>query len=206
MVDAISLTTILAAFMVVTISPGPANIAVAAVAMRSGRKQGLMYGAGLGCGLAFWGLVVASGMGAVLQSSEAALIVLKGLGGLYMLWLAFQSARSALEPEKSFGQSSTNERWFVRGLVLNLSNPKAVIAWMAALSVGLSSEDSAGELAIAVFLCVIIGFLNYFVHALAFSLSGFTAGYARLHRWIDGTVSGLFAGAGLGLIVSAANR
>ena len=42
-----SLLAIALAFFVVTVSPGPANIAVATVSMNSGRKAGLLFGIGL---------------------------------------------------------------------------------------------------------------------------------------------------------------
>ena len=48
------------AFFVVTISPGPANIAVATVSMHSGRRAGLVFGLGLSIGLAVWGTLVVS--------------------------------------------------------------------------------------------------------------------------------------------------
>ena len=50
-----SLAAIALAFFIVTVSPGPANIAVATVAMSSGRRGGLLFGLGLSVGLAFWG-------------------------------------------------------------------------------------------------------------------------------------------------------
>jgi len=91
-------------------------------------------------------------------------------------------------------------------LMLNLSNPKAVVAWMAALSMGLGVGDNTGHVIAATFVCMALGFLNYASYAMAFSLPGFMAGYRRLRRWIDGAVAGLFAIAGFGLIRSAFSR
>ncbi|MEO1105734.1 MAG: hypothetical protein AAFW98_18720, partial [Pseudomonadota bacterium] len=54
--------------------------------------------------------------------------------------------------------------------------------------------------------CFALGFANYAGYAMAFSLSGFMAGYQRLRRWIDGAVAALFAAAGFGLIRSALSR
>ncbi|MFK7791423.1 MAG: LysE family translocator [Devosiaceae bacterium] len=201
-----ALVAIALAFLVVAVSPGPANIAVATVSMRSGRRQGLRFGLGLSLGLAFWGLVAATGLGALLQSSATALTVLKILGGLYLLWLAFQSGKAAAKPLADLDEVSESGRWFVRGLILNLSNPKAVVAWMAALSMGLGGEASLGFVVLATGLCMVIGVLNYTGYALAFSLRGFMSGYARMRRWIDGVVAGLFAVAGFALIRSAFSR
>lgn len=206
LIDIESIAAILLAFFVVTVSPGPANIAVATVSMRSGRRNGLLFGAGLSFGLAFWGLIAATGMGALLQGAASALTALKLLGGVYLLWLAFQSGRSAFEKPDLSAQTIYRGRWFVRGLLFNLANPKAVVAWMAALSMGLNSDANTLVVVVATLICMALGFLNYAGHAMAFSLPGFMAGYKRLHRWIDGAVAGLFAIAGIGLIRSAFSR
>ncbi|MDP5218150.1 LysE family transporter [Ruegeria sp. 2205SS24-7] len=206
MIDLASLAITALAFFVVAVSPGPANISNAAVAMSFGRRTSLVYGAGLSCGLIFWGLIAASGMGAVLQSSLYVLMVLKLLGGLYLLWLAWQSGRSALRSDAGKVSLPGKGRWFWRGLILNLSNPKSVIAWMAALSVGLGPEDGLVSVVVATLVCIAAGFLNNALYSLLFSVSGMMTGYRRFRRWIDGVVAGLFAIAGLGLIKSAFAR
>ncbi|WP_420409111.1 LysE family translocator [Hoeflea sp.] len=202
-----SLLAIAAAFFIVAVSPGPANIAVATVAMHSGRRPGLLFGLGLSVGLAFWGVVAATGLGVVLQNTTTFLTVLKLLGGAYLIWLAIQSGRSAARKSGAAEENQTRQgRWFLRGLLLNLSNPKAVVAWMAALSMGLGQETDAGAVATATVICMGLGFANYAGYALTFSLPGFMGGYRRLRRWIDGVVAGLFALAGFGLIRSALTR
>ena len=211
MIDWMGLTTIFAAFFVVAASPGPATLAVSTVSAASGRKSGMLFGAGLSVGLTFWGLVAATGLGAVLQTTAHLLIVLKVAGGLYLLWLAYGSARAALQQVTERSRAKNHdarsaERWFLKGLVLNLSNPKAVVAWMAALSVGLGTDDGMLSVAIATLGCAMIGLTIYVGYAVAFSLSSIMHGYARLRRWIDGTVAALFAIAGFALIRSAFTR
>jgi threonine efflux protein len=201
-----NITAIALAFFIVTDSPGPANIAVATVAKSAGRRNGMLFGLGLSFGLTFWGLIAATGMGAVLQGTTQVLMALKICGGLYLLWLAVQSGRSAHRQSDDPAQTIKQGKWFKRGLLLNLSNPKAVIAWMAALSMGLGTGDDAALVIVATIFCIILGFLNYAGYAFAFSMSGFMTGYKRLRRWIDGAVAGLFAIAGFGLIRSALAR
>jgi threonine efflux protein len=206
MMDPISLISTGFAFFVVAASPGPATISTATVALRQGRRTGLLYGLGLSFGLMFWGLVAASGVGAVLQSSLLVLTLLKVLGGLYLLWLAFQSGRSALRPETGTQVISEGRNWFLRGLLLNLSNPKAVVAWMAALSVGLDTTSDGGSLLVATAACAAIGFATYALYAVVFSIRGMMIGYMRFRRATEGTVAALFAVAGFGLIRSAFAR
>lgn len=200
------LIPIVLAFFIVTVSPGPANIATATVAMRYGRSEGLLFGAGLSLGLAFWGLIAASGLGAVLQTSAHLLTIMKVLGGLYLLWLAFQSGRDALRGSEAKAASVKQGRWFLRGLLLNLSNPKAVVAWMAALSMGMAADSGGEQVVLATTICAALGLLNYTSYALAFSMPHFMAGYRRFQRRVEGMVAGLFALAGLSLIRSAFSR
>ncbi|WP_394689780.1 LysE family translocator [Hoeflea sp.] len=201
-----SYLAIAVAFFIVTVSPGPANIAVATVAMHSGRRPGLLFGLGLSVGLAFWGMVAATGLGVILQSTTTLLTLLKLLGGAYLLWLAIQSGRSAAQSNAEMQVRTTTGRWFWRGLLLNLSNPKAVVAWMAALSMGLGQDTGPYAVAVATLFCISLGVVNYAGYALTFSLPGFMAGYRRSRRWIEGVVAGLFALAGFGLIRSALTR
>lgn len=201
-----SYLTIAAAFFIVTVSPGPANLALATVAMHSGRRAGLFFGLGLSAGLAFWGAVAATGLGVVVQGTTMLLTLLKLCGGAYLVWLAIQSGRSAARRTEDTIVSVQMGGWFWRGLVLNLSNPKAVVAWMAALSMGLGQETDAQAVATATLICAVLGFVNYAGYALTFSLPGFMAGYRKSRRWIDGIAAGLFALAGFSLIRSALTR
>lgn len=206
MIELISLASVALAFFIVTISPGPATLSNATIAMQHGRRTSLIYGAGLSCGLAFWGLVAASGMGAVLQSSSRVLIILKVLGGLYLLWLAYQSARSACYSDVVKNVISHKKNWFLQGLLLNISNPKAVLAWMAALSVGLNSSDDIYTIITATVVCISVGFAANALYSILFSVGGVMRVYQRCRRWVDGVMAGLFALAGYGLIRSSINN
>ena len=197
------LAAIAAAFLVVTVTPGPANIGCATVAMKAGRGPGVLFAIGLTLGMLAWGLVAITGMGAILQTSAVALAALKIVGGAYLLWLAYQSGRAALKGEEDAKRDPGNGLWFRRGLFLNLSNPKAVIAWMAALSMGFAGGEGTAQLIAAFVMCMAIGTANYFAHALLFSLPGAMAAYRRAGRWINGAVAALFSAGGFGLIRSA---
>ncbi|MEO1685112.1 MAG: LysE family transporter [Cyanobacteria bacterium J06631_12] len=203
MIDIFSLSSIALTFFILAVSPGPATLSNVIVAMNQGRKVGLVYGSGLACGLGFWGLIAASGMGVVLHSSVYLLSFLKILGGLYLLWLAFLSARSARHPSSEKSVASTGKNWFLQGLLLNLSNPKAVLAWMAALSVGLNANADVYSLTLATSVCIVVGLLVYVLYSFLFSIGSIMHAYRRFRRWIDGIVAGFFTLAGISLIRSS---
>lgn len=203
MIDFYSLASIAITFFIAAVSPGPATLSNSVVAMNQGRKAGFIYGSGLACGLAFWGLIAASGMGVVLQSSVYLLSLLKILGGIYLLWLAFLSARTAWHPSPENTITTTKKNWFLQGLLLNLSNPKAVLAWMAALSVGLNPNTDFYSIALATSICMVTGLLVYVLYSILFSISGIMHAYRRFRRWIEGATAGFFTFAGIGLIRSS---
>ena len=203
MIDIGTMIAVGLAFWIVAASPGPANIANATVAMKYGRKPSLIFGLGLSVALAFWGLLAATGMGAVLQASVSLLIGLKVFGAAYLLWLAWQSARSAIKPQPSTARNLPSGNWFLRGLILNLSNPKSVIAWMAALSVGLDPSDTAASVTSATLVCIVVAFANNTFYTMVFSTNGMMLAYERSRRWVDGVVAGLFSIAAFGMLRSA---
>lgn len=206
MIDIVSMVSTGLAFFVIAASPGPANISNAAIAMSCGRNISLRYALGLSCGLIFWGIIAASGLGALLQSSIYLLMALKILGGLYLLWLAAASILSTKNTYLEKTDNGANKNWFLRGLLLNLSNPKTVIAWMAALSLGLNSDNSFYTVGAAFCVCLVVGFLTNVTYSVLFSMSGMMRLYQKAKRWVDGVVAGLLALAGFGLIRSAFAR
>jgi len=203
MSDLLALASSGLAFFIIAVSPGPATISNATIAMSHGRKISLIYGAGLSCGLVFWGLIAASGMGALLQGSLYLLMILKVLGGLYLLWLAFQSGRAAWMHERENPIVEPGRRWFLRGLLLNMSNPKSVIAWMAALSIGISPGSDLRSVIAATAVCIVVGFFTNALYSVLFSMRGMMHGYQRFRRTINAVVAVLFTVAGFGLIRSA---
>lgn len=201
MLDAL-VSPALLAFFVAAASPGPATLAVSTTAMARGARAAVLLGVGLAIGLAFWGLVAAAGLGALLVQSSVALTVLRWFGGAYLLWLAWQSARSAVMPEPETAEVSTtvDGRILIRGLALNLSNPKAVLAWISVLALGVGSSDDPSRLAITTALCAVLGLAIYLSYAVLFSQAPVRSGYRRARRGIDGLTAAFFGYSGLKLV------
>jgi threonine/homoserine/homoserine lactone efflux protein len=194
----------LLAFFVAAASPGPATLAVSTTAMAQGWRAAVLMGVGLALGLAFWGLVAAAGLGALLVQSSVALNVLRWFGGAYLLWLAWQSARSAVMPEPATGEVSTtvDGRILIRGLVLNLSNPKAVLAWISVLALGVGPSEDPSLLAITTALCAVLGLVIYLAYAVLFSQALVREWYRNARRGIDGLASVFFGYSGLNLVLT----
>ena len=95
MLDLHQLLIVYIAYIIATASPGPSNMTIMGVAMSQGRAPAVVLALGVMTGSLTWAAIAATGLSAVLASFANALFVIKILGGIYLLYLAYKSARSA---------------------------------------------------------------------------------------------------------------
>jgi threonine/homoserine/homoserine lactone efflux protein len=194
------------AYVIAAGSPGPSNMAIMNVAMRQGRRPALALAAGVITMSTCWGLVAVTGISTLLVRYAHALLFLKVAGGLYLLWLAWRAARSAVTPDRPASEvvraPAQLGALYRRGILMHLGNPKAVLAWVAIMSLGLKPGASP-EMAVTAFGgCVLLGILIFTGYAVLFSTAPMVRGYARARRWIEGSLAVFFAGAGSRLLFS----
>src|ERR1700751_5315296 len=112
-------------------SPGPNVLAVLGTAMAEGRRAGIALALGIAAGSVLWALLTAAGLSALLASYAAALTVIKIAGGLYLLWLgfkAFRAAACARAISTTVDRQRNPRAYMLRGLAIQMTNPKAVLA------------------------------------------------------------------------------
>lgn len=195
-------------YLIATASPGPSNMAIMAVAMSRGRRPALYVAMGVVAGSQFWAVLAATGLSAILAAYADALVVIKVVGGLYLIYLALKSARAALSPtvpkDSTLPGQAVRDRWvlFRRGALMHLTNPKAILAWIAIMSLGLRSDAPTHMLVLILGGCLLLGLLVFGGYALAFSTGTMVAAYRRTRRWIEGTLAVVFGFAGLRLLLS----
>jgi threonine efflux protein len=126
------------AYFIGTASPGPSNLAIMSLAMGSGRKAAFAFALGVMSGSFSWAMLATLGLSAVLATYSQLLVAIRVVGGLYLLWLAWKSARSALTPQMPLARTTrapaSSQRLYVRGLLLHLTNPKAILVWLSIVS------------------------------------------------------------------------
>jgi threonine/homoserine/homoserine lactone efflux protein len=114
--------------------PGPDNLFVLVQSALYGRKSGLLITLGLCTGLMGHTLAVALGVAAIFQSSQLAFTVLKVSGAGYLLYLAYRAFRARPESLSGYGtQPRPALQMYVRGIVMNLTNPKVALFFLAFL-------------------------------------------------------------------------
>lgn len=106
-----------------------------AYAISGGLKQRVLPSvSGLWAGHLIAVLVVAAGVGALLQGFPAATIVLTLAGAAYLVWLGIGVLRHASGPEEALDVPvGSAGRWFGRGIGVSGLNPKLILLMTAVL-------------------------------------------------------------------------
>lgn len=126
--------TFLAASVVLALVPGPDNIFVLTQSALYGRVAGLLVVLGLCTGLIVHTCAVALGVAVIFQTSALAFTVLKFLGAGYLLYLAYGAFRAGVSDiDAQNGGSKSYGKLYVRGIVMNVTNPKVSIFFLAFL-------------------------------------------------------------------------
>lgn len=137
------------AAIVVALAPGPDNLFVLAQSATHGAKAGFCIICGLCTGILVQTGLLVVGVSALIAASPVAFFVIQCLGAAYLVYLAYKSFQvragtvvldaTAAErhPEPRRGEGSSPEgpglsslsarRLYLRGIIMNLTNPKAIL-------------------------------------------------------------------------------
>lgn len=175
-----------------------------AIAANHGRKAALVFALGVVSGSMFWAAVASLGVSAALIAYSQFIIAVKIFGGLYLLWLAFKSGRTALattpasSPKDERTQTLTSV--YSRGALLHLTNPKAILVWVSI--VALSSNSSGSTHSAVIPGCALIGCVVFCSYAVLFSIDSARRLYVRTRRAMEGCLAIVFGIAGIKLLAS----
>lgn len=128
----------LAAMILIAI-PGPSVVFVIGRALAYGRGVALASVAGNSLGLLAIVVLVAFGLGVIVQESIAVFLVLKLAGAAYLIWLGIEGVRrrkeflDASEADPSTRAAMTLRRAVRQGFVVGVTNPKAYMILAAVL-------------------------------------------------------------------------
>jgi len=197
------------AFAVGVASPGPSVLAVMSTAMTQGRARALMLAAGIVSGSLCWGLCAAFGLAALMERWTGALAVVRTVGGLYLLWLAWQAARKmragARMPDAA-PPAASPARTYARGAMLHLTNPKAMVVWLSVVSLALPAGARQADALAFVLSCALMSGSIFCCYALAFSTARAQRTYRAGARAINGVLAGMFAFAGVRMLLAGQGR
>ncbi|MCP5331313.1 MAG: LysE family translocator [Pseudomonadales bacterium] len=133
--------TLIAAVLAVT--PGADTMLVMKNSIRSGSSAGWATTFGILGGTVVHAVISAIGISAIVAQSEILFQIIKALGALYLVWLGFQTLRTASRQhtKESIGKNNANRGALLEGLLTNVLNPKVAIFYVAFLPQFISADD-----------------------------------------------------------------
>jgi threonine/homoserine/homoserine lactone efflux protein len=145
---------------VTSITPGPNNMMLLASGLNFGVRRTLPHMFGISIGYVVLMLAAGLGLGEALREVPAAFLVLKAVGGVYMLWLAWHIARSAppreLEGKASAASSGPRPMSFLGAVAFQWVNPKAWVIVVTAVATYVAPNNLVRDLIIVTGVCGLI--------------------------------------------------
>ncbi len=135
---------------------GPISLLVIRRTLAEGRVVGLVSGLGVATADGTYGAIAAFGLGAITDILVGGQRILGLVGGLFLLWLAWQTARAeptepATTPERRGGLAGA----YLSTLGLTLTNPMTILSFaalFAGLGIAPGNVAGAASLTVGVFL------------------------------------------------------
>lgn len=191
----------LAAFILV-ISPGPNMIYLISRSITQGRRAGLISLSGVICGFIFHILLVSFGLTAILLAVPIAFTILKTLGVVYLLYLAWQAVKpngtNIFDPRKDL-QDDKPAKLFRMGFFTNVLNPKVAIFYLSLFPQFIKPEYGSvlsQSLQLGLTQALISFTINFVIVLLAAKAAvwfGKNPGWVRVQKWFMATVLGALA-------------
>jgi threonine/homoserine/homoserine lactone efflux protein len=181
--------------LIVTLTPGPDTLLVAAHGARSGARAGMAALAGIMTAvLFFYGSLIAFGALSILVAAPTLFLAVKIAGALYLAWLGVGMIWNAVKGRREDANAKTLDlrQPYAQGFFTNALNPKVALFYLAALPQFASGENAP-----------LIGLMLLGIHAVFgavwLSFVAFAAARARtiawnssVARWLEGAVGAFF--------------
>jgi threonine/homoserine/homoserine lactone efflux protein len=207
MFDSSTLLFFTTASILLALAPGPDNIFVLTQSAMKGKLVGIVVTLGLCTGLIVHTSAVALGVAAIFHASALAFNLLKFAGAAYLLylaWGAFRAGTSTLDTKAS--QEIGLPRFYLRGIIMNVTNPKVSIFFLAFLPQFTKPENGSLPLQLAA-----LGGIFILSTLLVFGAISLLAGVMgqrlrrseRAQKILNKTAGAIFAGLALKLATAS---
>jgi homoserine/homoserine lactone efflux protein len=203
----------LATEIALSLSPGPAVLLVLSQALRGGMARGIGAAVGILAANVVWFALSALGVGAAILAAGDLFLAIRWLGAAYLIYLAIRSAWGAFRPAAPDAVESVDSppaglsggwgRDAFRGFVLQMTNPKALMFFVAILPQFIQPNDSLERQMLILGVTSIAAELPVLV--LYSALASRARNAARDRRWartIDLSVALLLAAAACGVALA----
>ena len=181
--------------------PGPAVIYVVTRSIDQGRAAGIVSVLGVETGTFAYALAAAAGLTGLIAASETGFTIVKYAGAAYLVYLGVRKLLERGEPQDA--GSSARSGLFLRGMLVQLLNPKIAIFFLAFLPQFVDSANGPAAVQILV-LGTVFTLLAVLSDGAYVLLAGTVAGRLRAGRRAGSRLAKLSGGVYIGLGVSAA--
>ncbi|WP_342046053.1 LysE family translocator [Bacillus sp. OTU530] len=206
MFDAATILLFIGTSIILIVIPGPDLIFTITQGMTNGRKAGIVTAMGLSLGNIVHTLAAALGLSLIIKTSAVVFTIFKSLGAIYLFYLAFQAIKHRKEAIHLHSESNNEPKdLFLRGLLMNILNPKVAIFYLTFLPQFINYKLSNVPLQ----MCM-LGLIFIVLTAIIFSLLGYFAGSfrdrllqnPRFSEYMNMTAAVIFIGLGAKLITT----
>lgn len=209
MIDIAILPVFFTAIFFLVISPGPDLVLISTYSSTKGFKAGGMISAGVfGAGI-FQTLLVAFGLGGLMQSFPILASTIKIIGALYLSYLGIKMLHSWYRNAPQTNQrKASNEITYIslvnKGFFNNLLNPKALLFFSLFLpQFTTGTGNLTGQILILGIMLSSFALIINCIFSIAFSKFGKLIGHKlKLGRHIDGFLGVIFLGLATRLVTS----
>ena len=188
-----------------TASPGPDFIVVSKNSIFGSRKIGFFTAVGVGTGILTHVFYSVLGVGFIISQSIILFNIIKYLGALYLLYLAYQLLKSKKQKEEKTKEQKiriSNKQAFLEGFFTNSLNPKATLFFLSIFTQIVTPE-------IPFLMQTIFGFEIAFIVLIYFVILSFILTNAKVsklfkkfHFYLMKIFGGILAFLGLKILVS----
>lgn len=207
--EVISYPLIILSALAVIASPGPATLAIASASMTNGRNYGLGLASGVLTASLFWSSIAAFGLAAVLYAHAWLFDVIRYCGAIYLIFLAYKSARSAFSPSKltlSESQSITLSKAYKKGLLIQLTNPKAVLFFASLYSIGIPANVQVSDLISVIVSIGMVSACIFLGYAVLFSNNSARTVYLKSKVAFECVFATFFGFAGIKILTGSISK
>ena len=188
-------------------SPGPDMILLTRTSLAEGARTGALMACGIATGLAVHTAFAVAGLALAFERTPWLRQAVAWGAAAYLGWLAWQLVRASLRPQTAAGPdrspSPLRSNPYLRGLICNLLNPKAVLFLAAVCAPFLQGVHSPWWPAALWAVVVFQGGILWALWARLLQWPPLRTRYERSARWIDAAFGVALAGLAVRLVTLA---
>jgi threonine/homoserine/homoserine lactone efflux protein len=179
--------------VLLALSPGPDNLYLLNLSLTKGKNSAVVFTLGLCSGLVFHAFVAALGVGIIVSQNAQLFFALKLIGAIYLLYLAVTLLWKKKGVQRSKTAKMPLKKLYIRGIMMNISNPKVLIFFVAFLPQFVNdAANFAREIIVLSVLFTFAALLVFLTIALFASKLKEPFDSPKFHKILDGATALVF--------------